>query len=721
MQTTIRRIEDFAVRPTLQGDGRNRNNLTNTGSFTTISRDVSFRETNRSIQDFIGERITDIEIIPFMRSRKINFTAKGLRPNTKMFAFFGNKDVSSWVREETTSSRFSDNPTEFSSEYANALEYPSDLGGPTDLITDSKGELIGSFFLPNTPAISFRTGKQEFKLLDVSVNDEDEATVSTRAIYTSTGSIETVQRTIQTTRIINPPRAARQDPLAQTFFVDQIENPNGMFITKARIFVSSKDSSVPLQIQIRPVENGIPTTRIVPGAVKFLDPSQITIATNSVSNPNDGTSPAETIEDVQAYPTEVEFDEPIFLTSGEEYAIVLLAESVEYNVYVAQTYEFVFGSDEDKVSRQPSLGSLFLSQNGFTWTPDQTKDLMFELDRAEFSASGDLILDNAPLPKVTLGSDPIETTQGSSLVKVYHEGHGFISGDIVRLSGVVNPIGGLSETLFNTTLSVVNPQWDGYSIDIDTDNSVSATSSSVGGGLSVVATQQVYYDEFVPQVQSLTPNKTRITSTLVNPTVSSFGGTRSTAQFNYNSSNTNIVFLNDYNKNLSPSVVASSENASGVETMKFTLSLTTEDSKVSPVIDLQRVSVLALENVIDNGDAAQHITTPVVIDEASLGLKVIFAANRPSGANFEVYVRSSADEDSLVATDEVTGAPVIDWVLVDIDKALPTDDDPSTFRDYEFTHESDQFTVFQVKIVMQSNSSSKSPVIRDLRAIAMVV
>jgi len=128
-----------------------------------------------------------------------------------------------------------------------------------------------------------------------------------------------------------------------------------------------------------------------------------------------------------------------------------------------------------------------------------------------------------------------------------------------------------------------------------------------------------------------------------------------------------------------------------------------------------------LENVIDNDDAAQHITTPVVVDEASLGLKVIFAANRPSGANFEVYVRSSADEDSLVATDEVTGDPVIDWVLVDIDKALPTDDDPSTFRDYEFTHESDQFTVFQVKIVMQSNSSSKSPVIRDLRAIAMVV
>ena len=346
---------------------------------------------------------------------------------------------------------------------------------------------------------------------------------------------------------------------------------------------------------------------------------------------------------------------------------------------------------------------------------------MFELDRAEFSASGDLVLDNAPLPKVTLDNNPLETQEGTYVVKVYHEGHGFSLGDSVVISNVTNPIGGIPAVDFEGTFSVYNVEWDGYNISVTTATQASSVVSALGGGNDVTASQQVVYDEFVPQVQSLTPNKTRITSTLVNPIASSFGDTRPTAQFIYTSSNSNIVFLNDYNKNLSPSVVASSENASGVETMKFTLSLTTEDSKVSPVIDLQRVSVLALENVIDNDDAAQHITTPVVVDEASLGLKVIFAANRPSGANFEVYVRSSADEDSLVATDEVTGDPVIDWVLVDIDKALPTDDDPSTFRDYEFTHESDQFTVFQVKIVMQSNSSSKSPVIRDLRAIAMVV
>ena len=131
-----------------------------------------------------------------------------------------------------------------------------------------------------------------------------------------------------------------------------------------------------MQVQIRPVENGIPTTTIVPGSVKFVKPADITVA------------PRNDIASLRSTPTEVEFEEPVYLTAGEEYAIVLLAESVDYNVFVAQTYEEILGGTEGKVSKQPSLGSLFMSQSGSTWTPDQTKDLMFELERAEFQTTG---------------------------------------------------------------------------------------------------------------------------------------------------------------------------------------------------------------------------------------------------------------------------------------------------------------------------------------------
>ena len=710
MQTTVRRFENFDAdlwqRPALR-DGRSSNNFSNTGLFTTIPRDVSFRETTRSIQDFIGEQVADVEIVPFMRSRRIHFTAKGLRPNTKMFAYFGNKEVSSWVRQESSSSIFSDDPTEFGSQYANATEYPSDLGGPTTLQTDANGELVGSFFLPNTPTINFRTGTHELKLLDVSVNSNNEATASTRANYTSTGTVESVQRTIRTTRVLGC-RAGRQDPLAQTFFVDQIENPNGLFITKARIFMETKDDNIPLQVQIRSVENGIPTTRIVPGAVKFVDPADITV-TPVIDVEENG------ITYLTGRATIVEFDEPIYLTSGEEYAIILLAESVGYNSYIAETYENIIGSREDRVTRQPTLGSLFLSQNGFTWTPDQTKDLMFELDRADFDTSGTLVLDNASLPKVTLGLDPLETTIGSSSVRVYHEGHGFSYNDTVSISDVPNAIGGVPSTDFEGTFLVSNPTWNGYDITVATP----ATSSAVGGGNDVTASQQVYYDEFVPQIQTVTPKKTTITTELFSPSVSSYGDSRSTNQFGYGITTSKTVFLNDYNTNTLPSVVASSDNAGGSETMKFNLNLSTEDTKVSPVIDLQRVSVLALENVIDSTDAAQHITVPIVINESSVGLKIIFAANRPSPADFEVYVRVAADEDALVATDD-DGNFIAEWVQATIDKELPSDDNPSTFRDYEYTVNTDQFTAFQVKIVMHSSNSSKSPAARDLRVIALV-
>ena len=189
------------------------------------------RLSSLTIYDYAGTQVAGEEVTPYMRSRRINFVAKGLRPNTKMFAFFGDKDVNAWVRQEATTQRFADDPQEFGSQYASATEYPSDLGGPSALQTDGSGKLIGSFFLPNTETLKFRAGKQVFKLLDISVNDDDEATLSARASYSSTGSVDDVQQSIHTTRVVEK-GTGRADPLAQTFAVDQIENPNGLFLTK---------------------------------------------------------------------------------------------------------------------------------------------------------------------------------------------------------------------------------------------------------------------------------------------------------------------------------------------------------------------------------------------------------------------------------------------------------------------------------------------------------
>ena len=52
----------------------------------------------------MGDRITNIEIIPWMRPRNVNFTVTGLKPNTRVYAFFDKVDVNAEVKPTGNSS-----------------------------------------------------------------------------------------------------------------------------------------------------------------------------------------------------------------------------------------------------------------------------------------------------------------------------------------------------------------------------------------------------------------------------------------------------------------------------------------------------------------------------------------------------------------------------------------------------------------------------------------
>ena len=112
------------------------------------------------------------------------------------------------------------------------------------------------------------------------------------------------------------------------------------------------------------------------------------------------------------------------------------------------------------------------------------------------------------------------------------------------------------------------------------------------------------------------------------------------------------------------------------------------------------------------------MTVPVTLEETAVGLKIMFAANRPSTSAFEVYTKTATDED----LDEI---PYIQTSASDLVTNNPADEDGVTFRQYEYLvggqgGELDGFTKFQVKIVMSSSNSSKPPTIKDLRVIALV-
>ena len=693
---------------------------------------VLVRGTPRNRRETIGDRVVDTQFIPFMRSRKIFFRTQGLRRFTKHFLFFGGTDITNFARGETTFQRFAtrdDNPGNI---FTNATTHPD---GATDLVSDSAGGLIGSFIIPSTSTTRFRTGTQRVQLMDVSSGVADDAVSKAQTTFTSTGVLSTRQRTIRNTRIETEFFVQEYDPLAQSFRVDGADNPNGVFITKVDTFFNTRDditNGVPVQLQLRTVENGIPTSAPIPGAVKFLQPSEVSI-------PSD----LNNISSIRSTPTTFEFDEPVYLEPQRDYAIVLLADTTAYNVYVAKTYEFLIGSTQQRVNKQPTLGSMFLSQNGITWTPDQQRDLMFKLYRADFSTSAQTTMTNSEPPEELLGNNPILTDSGSSTLRFFHEGHGFTRNDKIRIRGLDSSasFAGIQGSSINGTRTIVNVDHTGYTLAADSD----ATSTIRVGGNGVITTQNAMFDAFIPQVQTMTPDEASLSAKIKLTDGASYASGRNTSSApRTKASSFSSITLNEPNFNEGPKAIYTGVNEalaplSGTKSLTMQLDLSTTDTKVSPVIDLQRNSIATFENIIDKQDsaatsgfnvplnftaethpsdgssAAKHVTTAVTLEEPAVGLKILFAGNRPSAARFKVFFKTATDEN----LDDVSFVEVAEAT------SNPADETKTTFRQYEYLAGGqggflDTFTKFQVKIVMETTNSSKSPSIKDLRVIAMV-
>lgn len=689
----------------------------------------------------VSDRIISISMIPFMRSKKIYFRAQGLVPNTQYFAFFDGVSVADWVREERFT-RYSVTTDEYSNLFKNFNSHPD---GATILTTNDDGTLEGSFFIPSKLNFKFRTGSKIFKLLNVNQDNEEVATSYCQSIFTSSGILENREKTIKVTRQINIERIVRKtksilcfwDPLAQTFLVSQTENPSGVVISKVDVFIRNKPSSTgqPLVCQLRTVTNGYPDPWPIPGAVAYLNPGDVNIPAD-----------IDDINSIRQAPTTFTFPEPIYLTPGQEYAIVVAAETTDYEAYVAETYEYIIGSNEARVARQPTLGSLFKSQNGTTWEPDQTKDLMFRLWRAEFETSGTAILENVYPAKEVLQFNPIYSISGSSNVRVLHNGHGLSYNDTVTISGLDSngTIGGIQNTDIMGQQTITGVDHFGYEFNTGS----TATSSARGGGNNVVASRNVMINQYIPSARGLIPDGTGIDASIKLTSGSSYAAGRNTAApGNYaKDGNYSNIELNEINGTLEPKMIPSQENNSNIsgnsKPVTLKLDMSTIDSKVSPIIDLQRTSITCLENSIDRQSesstsgfniplqfvdetspyggtsASKHITNIISVGTSAVGLNIIFAAYRPNAAEFKVYYRTSAGEEQIRDKE---------WKEAPHNGAIPqSDDNTLEFREYDYLIGGqggfmDEFTSFQVKIVMNSTNSSRIPIVKNLRVIALAV
>jgi len=441
-----------------------------------------------------GDRVVSRALIPFIRSKNITFEATGMKPLTRVYPFFDKTNVSAYCT-----------PTGGS------------VGGA--LITSGAGRITGVFAIPNPTvrgAPRFRTGERQFRLTSDANNGVANVETFAQAIYSARGILNNVQETIIATRnarfevreVNQTQNVTRQevredvvgwwDPLAQSFMP---QAKGGEFLTKVDVFFQSKDADLPVSCQIREMQNGYPTTKVLPfGSVTYNSKEEGTVAVTNGSATLTGTGTQFTklkvgqkieieynstvarfgvasiqsdtsltlehipgpltpnplnldtqsgkwwsqipVSDDATHATTFHFDAPVYVKNGVEYCIVLQTDSNKYLAWISRMGEIDVGGSR-MVSEQPYLGVLFKSQNNTTWTAYDFEDLKFNLYRAQFDTSktGVVTLNNDTLPVKELESNAFRTINGQSLVKVTHRDHHMYDTDNnVTIAGVSSGI-----------------------------------------------------------------------------------------------------------------------------------------------------------------------------------------------------------------------------------------------------------------------------------------
>lgn len=317
--------------------------------------------------------ILNKSIVPIMRGEKtLTFNVYNMKPNTTVHVFFDNTNVNQYCTVNGSSGPFT-----------------------TDAST---GSLLNVMF--DIPANMFEVGNKILRVIDDSNNVVENATTIAETVYRASGlredeyygvsSIrqpEIRKQTPNSNKVVSNPlyrdksiNTAKYnqwiDPLAQTFEISQNFYPNGLYLESVDLFFAAKDSSLPVTVEIHPVVNGLPHPSIVlPFSTVVKNPSSVTVNSNTPTATN------------------FKFSTPVYLAPGR-YAILIRCNSSDYSLFAANIGDFDILTNE-RISSTFNGGVLFKPQNSIEPSGDNSIDLMFNLNRCQFSTpSGDIVLQN---------------------------------------------------------------------------------------------------------------------------------------------------------------------------------------------------------------------------------------------------------------------------------------------------------------------------------------
>lgn len=766
-----------------------------------------------SSTNLIDDTLVSTAVIPFMRSKMVQFTAIGLAPSTKHHAFFDSVAVGSYCRPATSA-------------FANTG------GEGAALTSDSSGNLYGFFRIPNNDAQRFRTGQRTFFLTDNSNTTSVGVAFSTaEAKFASAGTLATRQKSFLTTRVpriettsstessswTNEWTAAEGiigqntvqttafwvDPVAQSFMAGGSNVPSGnYFLSRLDLYFKSKSATMPVTVEIRSMDNGFPSTTIIPNGIATLQPADVNVSNDS------------------SIPTPFYFDGMPCLTTGNEFCFVVKpgGNSPDYEIWVSE-----LGAKDILTSRviteQPYLGVLFTSSNDRTWTAYQKEDIKFRMYAADFdtSVTGSLVVKNdssnyfnvANVNADFYGSEPLygevrvrtsvtaNTGAGNPVVgqavlgmtsratgyvtnisgttgavnTIYRirdntTSRKFVQGEVVRfatgctatVTDTRTPEGLLKYYrstfansqihIANTATRVVNATGTIISTTLSGANNIFVTDEQVTGQLSgskafVYSIDNQLLNTLYPNMMDLKFANTTLDYSVKTSTASALG---STFESIVNKQNNDFI--------IEEKRLFSKQNEvttlSGAKSLQLKATMTSSDPFLSPVVDLQRASVFAISNVINNANTsetsatggsakAKYISRPVVLADGqdAEDIKLVLTAFRPPTADIKVYIKILNGSDSTLFKDRP-------WQVLEMGTAVSTiysDSQSGNFNEYDFNFPTSvktgsagevQYTatngatytgykIFAIKIVMLSSVTYNPPIIKDLRAVALQV
>ncbi len=355
--------------------------------------DIAAEEVNSVVQ-----RVSDISLKHYIRSRDFVFNASGLKDNAQLYAFFDEIDVTSNCRQIRLAAGVDIEDLEFD----NNGRIISDAAKFTEISTGTlrveNNKIVGFFRVPGE---AFFVGQREFKLTDDSQNRSSAETTYTKTSIFAQGLSIVKGFDIVNTRPftfkgitdqrvegpgstrttftgdtvdVNVP-VGRRDPISQSFYVDEILYPQGIFVTSIDLFFRSKSSDANLgaTVEIREMSNGFPTRRIIGNEVARRENAQINTSTNG------------------SVATNFVFKNPIYLPPAAEYCFTAKPDgnSTEFEIFIAELGQLDISSTDisQRIDKQPSSGVLFTSSNDYTWSVRQNQDVKFKLNLGAFSTS----------------------------------------------------------------------------------------------------------------------------------------------------------------------------------------------------------------------------------------------------------------------------------------------------------------------------------------------